>query len=167
MGQGRAGGHGRRWLVWFGCLMGLWLVLTSTLDPQETAVGVLASALGATAAVAVGAQEVIRIRIHRRWLLRAHRVVGRVVVDNWLALSLLVRYLAGRAEVRGAFRALPFEPGGDDSLAATRRALITISVSVSPNTYVVGIDAESKLILCHQLIPSSKESARRDMLGWL
>jgi multisubunit Na+/H+ antiporter MnhE subunit len=167
MGQGRAERHGRRWLVWFGCLMGLWLLLTSTFDPQETAVGVLASSLAATAAVAVGAQEIIRIRIDPRWLPHVHRVVGRVLVDNWSALSLLVRYLAGRAEVRGAFRALPFEPGGDDSIAATRRALVIMSVSVSPNTYVVGIDAESKLILCHQLIPSPKESARRDILGWL
>ena len=147
--------------------MALWLLLTGTLDPQETAVGLLASAIAATAAVALAAQEIIRLRIRPGWLLRVHRVVGRVLVDNWSALSLLARYLAGRSGVRGAFRALPFEPGGDDSLPATRRALITLAVSVSPNTYVVGIDTEAKVILCHQLIPSPKESARRDVLGWL
>ena len=156
-----------RWAGWFVFLMVLWLLLTGTLDPQETAIGALVAAVAAVSAVVISVLGIIRWKIRPAWLLRLPALAWRIVADNWRVLSLLVRHLAGRAPVRGTFRALPFDPGGDDSLAATRRALITLAISISPNTYVVGIDNDDKVILCHQLLPSPKESAEEDVLGWL
>jgi multisubunit Na+/H+ antiporter MnhE subunit len=148
--------------------MALWLLLTGTFDPQETLAGIASAALAATAAVIVEAQDVIHLRPRAAWLLGAtRRLPRRVVVDNWTVLTLLVRCIVTRQEFEGAFRAVPFDPGGDDDRSATRRALITLAITVSPNTYVVGIDRDAKLILCHQLIPSDPESAYDDILGWL
>lgn len=156
-----------QWLLWTVVLMALWLLLTGTLDPQELVVGAASSGVGALTAVALVAKRIIRLQIRAAWLLRTPRLVRRVLLDNWTVLELLVRRLLGRADIRGEFRALPFEPGGDDSLSATRRALIASAVSLTPNSYIVGIDQESNLILCHQLVPSKPEAAEKDILGWL
>jgi multisubunit Na+/H+ antiporter MnhE subunit len=162
----RGKGYLAQWFVWFVALMSLWLLLTGTFDLQEVGIGVAASGIAAVVAVIAAAKQIIRIHLRPAWLRALPSLLTRVVVDNWVVLALLVRVLAGRGEVRGEFRALRFDPGGDDALSATRRALITAAVSLSPNSYVVGIDREAGIILCHQLIPSSKESARRDLLEW-
>jgi multisubunit Na+/H+ antiporter MnhE subunit len=164
----RRGRYVAHWILWWAALVALWLLLTGTHDPQETLAGIVSAALAATAAVIVEAQGVVQLRPRPAWLLRAaRRIPGRVVVDNWRVLSLLVRRILTRQEILGAFRAVPFDPGGDDDRSATRRALMTLAITVSPNTYVVGIDRDAKLILCHQLIPSDPESAYDDIFGWL
>jgi multisubunit Na+/H+ antiporter MnhE subunit len=167
VGEKRAGRYVAHWILWWAVLMALWLLLTGTFDPQETLAGFASATVAATAAVIVDAQGVIHLRPRAAWLLRATRLPGRVVVENWTVLTLLVRCIVTRQEIGGAFRAVQFDPGGDDDRSATRRALITLAITVSPNTYVVGIDREAKLILCHQLIPSDPESAYDDILGWL
>jgi hypothetical protein len=65
--------------------------------------------------------------------------------------------------VRSGFRAIPFRSGGDDARASARRALIVPAISVSPNTYVIGIDEGGDLMLVHQLIPSPKADAQREI----
>jgi multisubunit Na+/H+ antiporter MnhE subunit len=167
MGRMRAGRYAAHWGLWWVVLMALWLLLTGTFDAQEVAAGVVASALAATAVIVVQAQGVMHLRPRASWLVRAGRLPARIIADNWTVLSLVLRRLVTREEIRGAFRALPFDPGGDDARSATRRALITIAITVSPNTYVVGIDRYAGLILCHQLAPSDPESADEDILGWL
>ena len=162
----RGKGYLAHWFAWFVGLMPLWLLLTGTFDLQELAVGIVASSIAAVVAVIATAKKIIRIHLRPAWLKSVPSLLRRVLVDNWVVLALLVRVLARRGEVRGEFRALRFDPGGDDALAATRRALITAAISLSPNSYVVGIDREAGIILCHQLVPSSKESARRDLLEW-
>jgi hypothetical protein len=40
-------------------------------------------------------------------------------------------------------------------------------VSITPNTYVVGIDQSQDVILVHQLVPASHEKAADEVLGSL
>ena len=61
----------RLWLVWFVGLNAVWLVLISAFVLEETLLGILASAVAATAAVAVGEQRPFRFRPRARWLLAA------------------------------------------------------------------------------------------------
>lgn len=158
--------HVGHWLIWWVACMALWLLLTGTFDVFELAAGAISSAVGATAATLVRAQKVLRFDPDPAWLLRIHKIPRHVVSDTWTVFGALFKHLLKRKEVRGEFRAIPFDPGGDDARAATRRALIAGAISVSPNSYVVGVDRERKLILCHQLVPSPKAEARRDITGW-
>jgi multisubunit Na+/H+ antiporter MnhE subunit len=147
--------------------MVFWLLLTGTFDPFELAAGVLASALAATAAAMVKMQHIILLSPRPAWLLRVPQLIPRLLRDSWTVLFALIAQLLNRQEMRGQFRALPFEPGGDDPRAATRRAFIAGAITISPNTFVVSIDLERKLVLCHQLVASPKSDARDDILGWL
>jgi hypothetical protein len=95
------------------------------------------------------------------------RLPPMVLSDSLVLARVLYDHVTGRKRANGAFRAIPFKPGGDDATAATRRALVIGAISLTPNTYVVGIDTQADLILVHQLAAAEKASARRDVLGRL
>jgi hypothetical protein len=73
-----------------------------------------------------------------------------------VSIAALVQLTARRASY-GALRAVPFgdrEGGGDDpATAAGRRALAEALGSLTPNTIVLGVDVERRLILAHELRP--------------
>ena len=162
---------GRRavlWIAWWLVLMGAWLLLTSTTDPVEMIAGAVAAAIAATVAELVRIQDLQAMRVRPRWLPRAARLPRLIITDTWMVMAALVQRILFRRSVRGKFLALPFDPGDDDDpYAAGRRALITAAISVTPNTYVVGIDADRNLILVHQLVPASPAKAQEEILGRL
>jgi multisubunit Na+/H+ antiporter MnhE subunit len=148
--------------------MAAWLLLTTTINPLEMAAGAVAAAIAATIAELVRIQDLQAIRVRPRWLPRAGVLPRLVLSDTWTLFRALWRQLLFRRRVKGAFLALPFDPGDeDDPYAAGRRALITAAITVTPNTYVVGIDADRNLILVHQLVPASRSRAGREILGRL
>jgi multisubunit Na+/H+ antiporter MnhE subunit len=148
--------------------MAAWLLLTTTTDPLEMAAGAIAAAIAATVAELVRIQDLQAIRVRPRWLLRARVLPRFALADTSTLFAALWRHLLFRRPVKGAFLALPFDPGDeDDPYAAGRRALITAAITITPNTYVVGIDAGRKLILVHQLVPAPRSRAGREILGRL
>ncbi|MEA2506278.1 MAG: Na+/H+ ion antiporter subunit [Actinomycetota bacterium] len=151
------------WAVWWVALLCLWLLLV-TVSVAELIAGVVAAAIAATAAEVVRAQGLVRFDPDPRWLLRVWKIPRSVVRDCWLLTVVLVRYLRGRP-VPSGFRAIPFDSGGDDARASARRALVVLAISVSPNTYVVGIDEDADLMLVHRFMPPPKEAAEREILA--
>ena len=88
---------------------------------------------------------------------------ARIVSETVTVFVALARHASGRRRVRGSLVALPFPHGApDDPEAAARRALATAAVSVSPNTYAVGVDSDGDELLIHQLVP---ETAARHPAG--
>jgi multisubunit Na+/H+ antiporter MnhE subunit len=142
----------RFWLLWYVPLVVLWLLFVDTFALQELILGLLAAAVAATAADLVRAQDLVRFRMDPSWLRDLWQVPGQVLGDSWLLATVLWRHLRGRP-VAGVFRALPFPQERDDAVSAARRALVTSVVSLTPNTYVVGIEGSDGLMLVHQLVP--------------
>jgi multisubunit Na+/H+ antiporter MnhE subunit len=155
--------HGQRFVAFFG----LWLLLTTTLDAQELVAGVAAAGVAAFTAAMVHRQGITGFRPKLAWVLRARRVPIRVVRDSIVVFRALLLQLAGRRQVAGVFRALRWDTGSDDAHALTRRALVTAAISITPNTYVVGIDRHENLVLVHQLVASDRAHTRDDVMGWL
>ncbi|HEX3325975.1 MAG TPA: Na+/H+ antiporter subunit E [Actinomycetota bacterium] len=151
------------WVGWWLALLGLWLLLV-TVSVAELVAGMIAATIAATAAEVVRVQGLVRFDPDPRWFLRVWRLPLSVVRDCWILGIALVRHLGGHP-VNSGFRALPFRSGGDGDRASARRALIVPALSVSPNTYVVGIDEEADLMLVHQLVPSPKEDAAREVFA--
>ena len=147
----------RAWIGWFLALNLLWLMLISALVPEEEALGVLASALAATAAVAVNRQGLFRFRPRLGWLLAARVLPGRTIRETGLVLGALFRQLAGGRPARGQFRSIPVSLPDDPDRAATKRALLTAGLSFPPNSYVLEIDVDRELMLAHQLIAEEPE----------
>jgi multisubunit Na+/H+ antiporter MnhE subunit len=155
------------WVCWWAAFMAAWMLLVATLESTEIAAGIAAAAVAATVAEIVRVQDYRRFSPRPRWFLRALRLPRQVLTDTVVAFRVLIRRIATGDRRGGAFRALRFEPGGDDGRAAARRALTVAALSLSPNTYVVGLDEDEGLLLVHQLEPSPHDRARRDILGKL
>jgi multisubunit Na+/H+ antiporter MnhE subunit len=147
------------WLAWFAVLNVVWLILVATLNWQEEVVGVIAAAIGATAAEAVQAQGLIRLRVTGQVVGGTWRLPWQVIVETWMVFAALWRHVARREPVHGGFHCVPFEHRGDPLEEEARRALYKIEASVAPNTYVVGYDEETRSMLLHELVSTGKRRA--------
>ena len=144
-----------RWLLRWALLMALWLALTDTKNEQDVLAGLVAAAIGATAAglvVRPGSPNTVTksvavMAIGPRRLLRP---MLRLVVDTAILTGALVRALSGR-NVRGSFRAARYRPDAPRRSAAGRLAT-EIWGSLPANRYVVGVDEESGVLLVHELV---------------
>jgi len=141
------------WIAWYVPLVGLWLLFVVTLARPELLLGIVAAAVGATAQELVNAQDLVRFRLDPRWLRDLRLVPGELVVDTWLLAVVLWRQLTGRRRATGECRYVPFPAEGDDARANARRALVTSTLSLAPNTYVIGIEGSEGAMLVHQLLP--------------
>ncbi len=85
------------------------------------------------------------------WFARAWRVLVRLPVHVALVSIDAISQLFDRKPRRGSFRAVSFAACGEDGADTGRRALAEALGSFAPNTIVVGVDTERKLVLVHQL----------------
>ena len=150
------------WLAWWGALTALWLVLVADLSLAEVGAGMAAAALAATAAEVARSRGLARFAPKPQWGLLAWRLPGRVLLDCWFLIAALGRMLGRREPIHGVFRSVPFPTGGGDARSAARRALVTIAISLPPNTYVIGTDREADMILVHQLVRRRHTPRRTD-----
>jgi hypothetical protein len=87
-----------------------------------------------------------------------------VLLDCWLLIAALGRTLGRREAIHGVFRTVP-SPTGGDARSAARRALMTMAISLPPNTYAIGADREADTILVHQLVRRRHAPRRTDPWG--
>jgi len=139
------------WVVAWLCLWGVWMVLVDTVAGAEIAAGAVAGAIGATVLLLLHREGLIRFRPRLRWTRCFAPIAVSVVRDTAVVSGALVTRLRGRP-VRGVLReiALPV-PLPSDGRGAARRAALVAGISVSPNTFVIGIAADGASLLVHQL----------------
>jgi hypothetical protein len=143
------------WLLRWGLLMGLWLVLTDTDKRPELIAGAIAAAIAATVAglvVRSGRPKTVgkSIELLRLGPRRLLRPLARLVVDTGILTVALLRRLAGRDE-RGSFRVVRYRPERPRRSAAGRVAT-EIWGSLPPNRYVVGADEDEGVLMVHELV---------------
>jgi len=139
----------------------LWLLLTSTVNASEAIGGAGASCVAATVAEMTRRRAPLRFAPRARWLVASWRIPVQIVTDTFLVYRALLWHLTGRRRVRGAQRAVPFRHGPqDDPRASARRALAIVGVSMTPNTFVIGIDPERDELLAHQLVAHAGSVSR-------
>jgi multisubunit Na+/H+ antiporter MnhE subunit len=131
--------------------MVLWLLLTSTVDKAEAIVGAGASCLAASAAEIARTKRPFGFVPRARWVMRVWRIPVRIGLESVRAFGVLANHVTGRKRVRGTYRAIEFRHGGTGPRDGARRALATVAVSVSPNTFVIGFDPDRDIVLVHQL----------------
>jgi multisubunit Na+/H+ antiporter MnhE subunit len=142
----------RAWIAWFAALNLVWFALIDNLILAEQVLGLFASAVAATAAVALARQRLFRFRPRWEWILPAWRLPGRSLRETGWVLGALARQLGGGRAARGSFRHVPVALPEDESQSATKRALLTAGGSFPPNSIVLEIDTERELMLVHELV---------------
>jgi multisubunit Na+/H+ antiporter MnhE subunit len=149
----------RRVLAWTSTALALfafWLLLVDTQEEAQLLVGAGVAMLAASIAELVRRQRIAQLRVRVRWLARLWRPVSSVPRD---LLRLTVAIAPGRHPA-SELRALPFDPRVADPTDNGRQALAELAGSFSPNTIVIGVDAERGLLLAHQLLPGEERPER-------
>jgi multisubunit Na+/H+ antiporter MnhE subunit len=155
------------WFSWWGVFFVAYMLLAGVLVAAELILGAAAAALAASVAELVRVQDARQFRPRLRWLLRVYRLPPAILADCGVLARALWRHVVKKEEVRGAFRAFRYPVAGGGGRAAGRRALLNAAISITPNTYVVGIDEEKEIVLVHQLVPCEPSQAREEILGKL
>ncbi len=164
---GREGLRARLWLAWFVAFFLTYMLLVGVWAAEELVAAAAAAAISATVAEVVRVQDIRQFRPRPRWLLRAYRLPPSILADCGVVFGALWRHLVKHEEINGAFRAFRIPIGGTGERAAARRALLNAAISITPNTYVVGIDEDSEVVLVHQLVPCERSLAREEIMGKL
>jgi multisubunit Na+/H+ antiporter MnhE subunit len=150
------------WVAWLGVLLGLWLAFVGGTSWGEEVAGVVAGAIGATAAEVVRQQGLLRYRLTPSLLLFLPKQLWHVVRAFLLLELVLLRSLATRRIPVGAFRVRAArDTGADDAAGRGLRAFAGWAGSLTPNTVVVDVDRAEGLLLEHHLLP---ERAAQDPL---
>jgi hypothetical protein len=141
----------RAWLIWFGLLFALYLLLVDTVLVPELVVGAVAAAVGATGAVLVRRQRKLILRPRPRHLAQAVTPLLRLFGD----LPLLARVLVTRGILRragsGRLEETPFTALRDTPEDATERAFAEALGSLAPGEIVVAVDRERAVLVRHRL----------------
>jgi multisubunit Na+/H+ antiporter MnhE subunit len=145
-------GGGVAWAL----LTGLYLVFAGQVSVSEVVAGVLAGLAAALLSVAVRSKAKRRFRFHGvPWLLLLGRPALVLVTDTARAGGALARAVLHGPEVHGAPEGATvrqaFARGGDDAQDAARRGLVTLGVSLTPNSYVLRILDERDEMRLHRL----------------
>jgi multisubunit Na+/H+ antiporter MnhE subunit len=156
-GDGPRGGGGRRgevraWLAWWAILTALYVVLVDSRRLEELVAAVVVGALGATASVLVRRGREVVLRPRPREIAAELRAVLAWPRDLALLATALVRRPSGHVVEA------PFDATGDDPHDAARRALAVAGRTLAPNTIVIGIDEERRVLVAHRLVDREERS---------
>jgi multisubunit Na+/H+ antiporter MnhE subunit len=155
------------WFSWWVVFFVVYMLLAGVLVTAELILGAAAAALAASVAELVRVQDARQFRPRLRWVLRVYRLPPAILADCVVVFRALWRHVVRNEEVRGDFRAFRFPVAGSGGRAAGRRVLLNAAISITPNTYVVGIDEDNETVLVHQLVPCERSRAREEIVGRL
>jgi multisubunit Na+/H+ antiporter MnhE subunit len=127
-------------------------MLDDSISTDELLAGAGAAALAASLAEVVTCQAASRFRMRIEWLLPALRLPGQVVSDMVTVYAALWRRLAHGEQPPSAFLELPARFGDDSPEGVTRRTLLIGGMSVAPNTFALGIDKDTDVMVVHRLV---------------
>jgi multisubunit Na+/H+ antiporter MnhE subunit len=145
----------RAWLIWWALLAALWLALVDTVLAPELLAGAVAAAIAATGAVIVRQQRRLLLLPRLAWLRSAGGPLRRAVTD----LAPLARALVRRRDEHGRLVELPYDAVADTPEAAAHRAFTQALGSLGPNTIVVDVDRDRRVLSVHQLVPTADPAA--------
>lgn len=151
---------GRRigsWLVWWVLLMTFWVLIDDSINDDELWVGAGVAAMGALVAELVTYQAATRFRMRFEWLVPALRVPWWVARDMVIVYAALWRRLVHGQQPPSAFDEIPVRFGDDSPEGATRRTLLIGGHSVAPNSFALGIDKDSDVMVVHQLVARKRK----------
>jgi multisubunit Na+/H+ antiporter MnhE subunit len=140
------------WLVWWVLMMSFWVMLDDSISTDELLAGAGAAALAALFAELVSYQAGARFRMRIQWLVPALRLPGEVVRDMVTVYAALWRRLVRGEQPPSAFLEIPVRFGDDSPEGITRRTLLIGGTSVAPNTFALGIDRDTDVMVVHRLV---------------
>ncbi len=150
-------GGGVAWAL----LTGIYLVLAGQVSASEVVAGVVTGLVAALLSVAVRRDAGRQFRFRAvPWLVLLGRPALALVHDTARVGMALARAVLRGQDVHGAVVRQAFARGGADAQDAARRGLVTLGVSLTPNSYVLRILDERDEVRLHRLAERKPSPSR-------
>ncbi len=143
----------------------IWLGYTNNSGAREMIAGAVAASVATAAAVVFSAQGHVRFRFRWRDLAQVVYLPWYALDGTWEVLKTLARQLFTRRGAPSFMATVQFDTGGDDPISAGRRALAVTYTTATPNSIVLGIVHEQRLMLYHQILPGKVLAMTRHLGG--
>ena len=151
--------HVLAWAAWWLALFWLWFLLVGEWNREEWVAAAIAAAIAASLAELARARTGFASPLPLRAFADLPQVLGMVVVDFGIVIWALLASIARRRVVRGELVSRELERGAAAAAGAGPRAWTSLAASYSPNAYVVDIDAETRRVLLHDLVPHRRSES--------
>ncbi|HTX62256.1 MAG TPA: hypothetical protein VMD28_01360 [Acidimicrobiales bacterium] len=138
--------------------MAFWVWIDDSIALAELLVGAAVATMGALFAELVQHQAASHLRVRFRWLVHALFIPPQVARDLVVVFTALFRKMVAGVEPASAFDEVPVRAGGESATTVTRRALLVVGASVSPNTFALGVDPARGVMVVHRLVPPRGET---------
>lgn len=135
-------------------LVACWTIFLGSFAGAEAIVGSIAVVIGTAVSTAAYAVGVARFRPKLTWIARIWRVPWYVLADSGTIATALISRHFFRRRSRSRMVAVPFDPGGSTGRGEARRALAITLTTMGPNSIVLDIDRDERLMLVHQVSPA-------------
>ncbi len=127
------------------------MVFVAGLKGQEMLVGAICTAASAAFLCYAWRARPVHLEFKAPDVIQGWRVPGDIVKDAGVVCRVLYRDLFRLRKVDSAYVVHHFEASETNRLKRAREVLAVTYMTASPNTIVLGVDQEAKLILLHQL----------------
>lgn len=143
-------------IAWFGVLVWIFMGLVGDWTAINWVGAGSLAAVAATATLPLTRQGLFRVRVDVRWLRVVPSTAKQIFVDFWIVSSVLVASVSKhRRRTVGSFVGKSgFNTGGKGPRGTAWRAFVTVTSTLSPNSYVIDIDPETGNRLSHDLVPN-------------
>ena len=131
---------------------GLWLVFTDNVGYRELLAGAGAATIATYFSLAFASRKPIDSFQVPRGLSVIWDVPAALAQDTAVLLLAVARRLAGK-RIHSGMVAIPFGAVGDNPSSRGKRALATTLMTITPNTLVLGILRDERILYFHRLVP--------------
>jgi multisubunit Na+/H+ antiporter MnhE subunit len=135
-----------------------WVILDDSFATDELLAGAGAAAIGAFLAELAVYQAASQVRLRAEWLVPALGLPWRLVRDTGVVFGALMRRLTRGELPSSGFREQPVRFGPDSAEGKTRRSLLIGGLSVAPNSFVLGLDRQTGVMVVHELVTTEREA---------
>jgi multisubunit Na+/H+ antiporter MnhE subunit len=148
-----------RWLIVgaaasFALLFGMYIALVGEWDTQDVVTGVAVSAASVVVGWILSRGGRALPAFRRDDVQELIRLLPRTLVETVQVFVAVARRRRGRGGM-GATRIVETGPGAPGWKGARRAGLLGALLSVTPNSYVIGLDPETGRATVHELVPSA------------
>jgi multisubunit Na+/H+ antiporter MnhE subunit len=140
----------------------LWLVFTDNTGFRELLAGAAAAAIATYFSFEFASRKTIAGFGRPAGLRVIWHVPAVLARDTAVLLIAVARRLAGRGLPSG-YAAIPFRAVGDNPRSRSKRALAATVMTVTPNTLVLGVLKDERILFFHRLLPQSPSSLERQL----
>ena len=134
-------------------MLSLWVLFVGSFQGQEIALGGVCT-VAATAFVSFAWHAgPAHLQLRARDVAQGWRVPGEIAGSAVLVCKVLCRDLFTNNKADSILQVYSFEASETDPVKRAREVLAVTYMTASPNSIVLGVDEESRLLLVHQLAP--------------